>query len=42
MQNDMQAQARSHRIGQKNQVLVIRFLTSGTVSAFLIIEFKLV
>jgi hypothetical protein len=30
-QNDMQAMARSHRIGQKQQVLVLRLITSGTV-----------
>eukprot|EP00462_Mataza_sp_D1_P021758 CAMPEP_0175134196 /NCGR_PEP_ID=MMETSP0087-20121206/8054_1 /TAXON_ID=136419 /ORGANISM="Unknown Unknown, Strain D1" /LENGTH=1286 /DNA_ID=CAMNT_0016416751 /DNA_START=229 /DNA_END=4089 /DNA_ORIENTATION=- len=30
-QNDLQAQARAHRIGQKKQVIVLRFVTSGTV-----------
>lgn len=27
----LQAQARAHRIGQKNQVIVLRFITSATV-----------
>ncbi|KAH8927151.1 hypothetical protein BT69DRAFT_1238228, partial [Atractiella rhizophila] len=30
-QNDLQAQARAHRIGQKNHVSVYRFLTKGSV-----------
>jgi hypothetical protein len=30
-QNDLQAQARAHRIGQKNQVMVLRLVTTGTV-----------
>lgn len=30
-QNDAQAMARSHRIGQKNQVMVLRFITTATV-----------
>merc|ERR1711971_191178 len=30
-QNDLQAQARAHRIGQKNQVSVYRLVTSSTV-----------
>ena len=30
-QNDLQAQARAHRIGQKQQVVVLRLITSSTV-----------
>src|SRR5277367_687210 len=30
-QNDLQAQARAHRIGQKNVVNIYRFVTKGTV-----------
>ena len=30
-QNDLQAQARAHRIGQKQQVVVLRLITSSTI-----------
>jgi ATP-dependent helicase STH1/SNF2 len=32
-QNDLQAQARAHRIGQKQQVIVLRLITNHSVRA---------
>ena len=39
-QNDLQAQARAHRIGQKRQVSIYRLVTKGSVEEDIILRAK--